>query len=325
MTRDHLSAFLRKAVNKALAPWDEPKLTNSEAAFLQDDQPDAANSDAYDLAEQIRQQRRARTPIGATDADAQDPEVARFMWAKSMLVAIDAASDPAVTAFRGDVLNDQLLALEQVTDWIDERTKSDGMPTRYVTGTPTVNVAADTSLPANVEIVAHGFFFESVEFTGDDGRVHRRPVARGGVLDHLRQLAIQLAANYPWQPAQASSFVLTGATPLVTALHRTMPGLGADDRRLITFEVDPDVPVKFVADAYTKARRELLGPRARPPTPSGIDLVIHGAERHGHSNHRMWTEWNDLHPKRTYPDLRAFRQAWKSAQRRTRGTPRQHP
>ena len=167
-------------------------------------------------------------------------------------------------------------------------------------------------------------FFEIIEFAIDDGKVHERAVAHDGVLDRLRKLADQLASVYPWQPSQASTFVLTGATPLVMALHREMPGPLQPERRLITLEVDPDVPVRFVADAFTEARRELLGRGARPPTPGGIDLVIHGAERQGYSTHRMWKEWNDLHPEQSYRDQRAFRQAWKAAKRRTRGTPRRH-
>ena len=134
MTSDTLSAVLRKAVNDEMRPWDKRKLTKSEAAFLADEWPEATKSEAFDLAQQVLKQRRARTPIAAADADVQDPKVARFVWAKSLLLAIDAASEVGVKAFRCDVLDGQLLELGQVADWINEQAESDGTPTRYLIG-----------------------------------------------------------------------------------------------------------------------------------------------------------------------------------------------
>ena len=322
MTHATISAFPRKAVDKALATMEWSRLTNKEVAFLVEEWP--TETDSYELAWRVVRQRQKLTPIVTTDAEVQDPEVARFIWAKSLLVAIDAASHDGVSAFRDEVLHDRLLALQQVADWIDAQAESDGLRTTYVTGTPIVDAASATSLPMHIEVRAHGFFVESVDFARDDGWVDRRPVARGGVLDRLRVLAHELAINYPWQPAQASTFVLTGATPLVTALRVEVPGFTLTDRRLITLEIDADIPVDLVADAYSKARQELLGPRPRRPTSHGTDLVIHGAERQGYSTGRLWNEWKDSHPERPYPDLRQFRQAWKAAKRRTLGTPKGH-
>jgi hypothetical protein len=246
MTNNTLSASLRQAVDEELAPWDTRKLTNSEAAFLADDFPYATGSDAYHLAQAILRLRPKATPIAATDNEVQDPEVARFVWAKSLLIAIEAASHFGVEDFRRDLLDDKLLAPGQVADWIDAQAASDGPRTRYVIGIPILGGSSVPPLFSQTEVRVVGYSEENVEFVGDDGRYRNVPVARGGVLERLRQLADLLARTYPWQPAQASTFVLTGATPVVRALRRTMPRLDDTDRRLITFEIDPDVPVDFL-------------------------------------------------------------------------------
>jgi hypothetical protein len=284
---------------------------------------DDRHEDAYDTADRIHTQRLRRQPM-AQPPDERDEslptEFASFVWARSLLAAADAADDPHVLAFRADVLGGQLLALDGVWDWVHEQAALDGPPTVYARHVVPPGWREHDPVPVGAEWV--GVEVETLRYGAADGKwVHAVPVARGGVLYRLRALSEWLAKQYGWQPAQGSTFVLTGCTPVVTMLRMTTPVLPGPRQRVV-IDADPEVPPELVAAAFRRARSRLLGPRVRLPSVHGSGLVVHAAERPGVDTRGLWRQWNDAHPERPYDMLRAFQQALRDARRRVLGHPR---
>jgi hypothetical protein len=259
-------------------------------------------------------------PPGERD-ESLPTEFASFVWARSLLAAADAADDPGVVAFRADVLGGRLLPLDSVWDWVHEQRRLDGPATEYARHVVPQGWREHDPVPVGAAYA--GSDSETLSYGAADGKwVHYVPVSRDGVLYQLRQLSERLAPVYGWQQAQASTFVLTGYTPVVTMLRMTTPALPGPRQRVV-IDADPDVPPELVAAAFRRARSRLLGPRARPPSLHGSELVVHAAERPGVDTRGLWRQWNDAHPERPYDMLRAFQQALRDARRRVLGQPKQ--
>ena len=82
----------------------------------------------------------------------------------------------------------------------------------------------------------------------DDQWVRRIPVRHGGTLDGLRVVSNSLARRYSWQEALATSFVLTGISPLLSSLRggiRMVLNQPISSR--ITMEIDPTLTPGEVA------------------------------------------------------------------------------
>jgi hypothetical protein len=284
---------------------------------------DDRHEDAYDTADRIRTQRLRRQPMAQPPGERDESlptEFASFVWARSLLAAADAADDPGVIAFRADVLGGQLLPLDSVWDWVHEQRRLDGPATEYARHVVPQGWREHDPVPVGAAYASS--YSETLSYSAaGEPVVHYVPVSRDGVLYLLRQLSERLAPVYGWQQAQASTFVLTGYTPVVSMLRMTTPRIPGPRQRVV-LDVDPDVPPELVAAAFRRARSMMLGPRARPPSLHGSELVVHAAERPGVEPRGLWRQWNDAHPERPYLELTAFRQALRDARRRVLGHPR---
>jgi len=312
---------LRRAISEELKLWDERALTDAE---WQQVELDDRHEDAYDTAHRIVTQRRRQQlmtqPPGQRD-ESLPAEFASLVWARSLLAAADAADDLGVVAFRADVLGDRLLPLDGVQQWVEQQAALDGPATGYARHVVPPGWREYDPVPVGAEWV--GVDVETLTYAAVDGKwVHAVPVARVGVLYRLRGLSEWLARVYGWLPAQASTFVLTGITPVVSMLRMTTPALPGPRQRIV-IDADPDVPPELVAAAFRRARSAMLGPRARPPSLHGSALVVHATERPGVDTRGLWRQWNESHPEQQYDELRGFQQALRDARRRVLGQPRQ--
>jgi len=291
----------RRQIDDELATWGERKLTTAEwvdvVESFQYEQP-------YDVAQHVIRQRRRRQSVDVEPAQRDDESAAsfaRFMWARSLLLAADADDDAQVQSFRTVALDGRLLPWDGVEQWLTGQAEQDRR-----------------NHPADVNRQRGDVLACALE---NSDRPHMLRVAPGGVLDSLRRLGLQLGKRYGWQPLQGTTFVLTGITPVVSMLRATKT-ISVPGRPRITLDVDPDVPTELVAAAYKRARAELLGSRARAPLGRGTELVIHAAERPGVEVRGLWRQWNDTHPEQRYDTLPGFRQALRDGRRRVLGQPR---
>jgi hypothetical protein len=245
-------------------------------------------------------------------------------WALSVLLAEDAAQDEEVESFRADVLGGDLLAVDQVQEWIATRREQDGHPTRFV------EVARPSDAVENLALRAHTLLFPGQylpvtndrfsflafpDRTGEGAWVARVPVAAGGVLDRLRALSEALTGDYGWQPAQATAFVLSGAIPIVPFLTVTVRLTAPAFKSRVVLTIDPEVPPSAVEAAYRSARRQLVGPRVKIRTTHVYQAVAFAAARERLTWPQRAKAWSTEHPEHPY-GADAFRRV---VERATRG------
>lgn len=282
----------RIATDRELVTRGRAKIKRDEWANLLDEGPDwLAAQDPVDLADRVEAWRRASTP---TDGKIPAP---RWLWAKSLLLAADASRDEDVAEFRRRHLPDGLVDLVDIETWIRAR-EDDGDH-----HAPELDLMPDPVLEYPV---------------GDWTR--SLLVGFGGVLAELLDLSIALARRYPWQPAQATAFVLTGATPVCNAIQSTTTT--NPHRTTITLEIDPEMSVEDVARAYARSRRAQLGPKPRPISGRTVGLVLAKAIDSQAADHVLYGRWNREHPDDKFESIRAFRQALRDGTRRLLDGPR---
>lgn len=148
-------------------------------------------------------------------------------WLKSLseILAWDAAQEPKVKSFRHDVLNDCLLAPDEVTAWMKELNSKEG-------GTAgSTHIIARLS-PGTRGVLPGLFYGKPVSF-GEEGEVlsmyidilpYSVPgsqiighvgVKTGAVSERLKKISESLHVRYTWPQSQAVGFVLTGKFPLL--------------------------------------------------------------------------------------------------------------
>jgi hypothetical protein len=100
-------------------------------------------------------------------------------------------------------------------------------------------------------------------YIGEEGQTQVTLVEDRSVLEGLRILSNYLAAEYPWQEAQATWFVLTGEPPpLHAATGRVSRGSAAPYAE-ITITVQPWVPADTVRRFYRQLQGRVLTSRPR--------------------------------------------------------------
>lgn len=280
--------------------------------------------DAYTVASWIERWRQtAREARGGQTGLAIN---LRWVWALSLLLANEADGDSQVRGFRRAHLPHGLVDLDEVHRWVE--TRSAAKPTIYGTGEVPRRDMPDVRRGRPIAVVVGDVHWKTVKYPLD-GWVGERSTTRGTPLDELRLLTERLADTYPWQPAQATAFVLSGATPVAQVLTTGSPS-PAKSRATVTITADLDLPVEAVAAAYLRARVAAKGAKPRLPSAKGVELVIHAEERPGASVHALRQSWNREHADdlddagRSYQyggdDIAPFRQALRDARRRIRGT-----
>lgn len=277
------------------------------------------------LVERGREILDSRVPVEspAESADEHGPSVGQErVWALSQLVAHRAAADPMVVAFRTKYLPDGLIPRTEVERWIRGHVESEGERASDVTFTIPEGITHDwigptvTFNPPVAEITG------SVSFSGrvlayalpGDAAVRRCFVKADGIPDQLSKLGESLADAFGWQPAQATVFILTGVTPMISIVRVSSPAfkvrhnVDLDWARRIKLDIDPAATPQEVLDAFKQARSEHTTAKRRSMTSKHLRLAAFACAQHAD---KPWTErhrlWNEQFPEWSYPEQSNFR------------------
>jgi len=289
-----------------------------------------------------------RRRMSATPSPPREPQYVEpdeRLKALSRRLARLAAEEPAIVAFRAEVLGGQLLAPEDVAAWVKSQAEADGESTLYLgdvavppghtvergreAGRLRVWVTPPLTLSKETPARSAGGGFLVYAVPGQRA-VFRVPVAHGGTLDRLRRLSERLAGSYGWEgdtgKAQAALFVLTGQPPLIPRATITWHiDLGSPVEGRITLDLDPTLGPAAVAKLYWQAREQFplrrRSHRYRPMTEKHARLA-EWADKEGSWRERM-EGWNracpEDHADWHYSDPRNFARDVTHAARRLYG------
>ena len=147
------------------------------------------------------------------------------------------------------------------------------------------------------------------------------PVAAGGVLDELRVVSDRLARRHTWTPAQATTFVLTGNTPLVSPLRVKVQSSHIPALSRLVLTVDPAISPRELAEHYRQARQQFVGKRHRSMSEKHTTLVTFMNTRPPKETYaRSMTAWNRKYPKWKYKAVSNFGRDVKTARKRLLGS-----
>ena len=240
----------------------------------------------------------------------------------SDLTARQAATEQSVITFRRQHLTEGLLKREQVDEWITRQSRKDGPTSRYlrvpipddcelvrrdgsILIEPPLTIS-DTSSVTQVETEVLSYA------SPDDQWVRRIPVKHRGTLDRLSVVSKALARRYTWWEAQATVFVLTGKSPLLSSLRggvRITFSQPISSR--ITMEIDPTLTPEEVAQHYKKLRASLIGARYRSMSEKHLRLAefYGGHKPEGTTWAALMQKWNHSQDRGwEYDPIRGFRQ-----------------
>ena len=238
-------------------------------------------------------------------------------------LAVEAARGGDVAEFRQGVLAGRLMNLEAVDGWVRSQSESEGSLTPILNlsrPVPREQIAISSDRkrawldpPLNVEEVnpVKEMTFPILSYiVSQDPWPRRRPVAVGGVLDQLRVLGEKLSKRFPWEAAQATSFVLTGAPPFVSTIkvkHRI--NLKTPTRSRIEMVIDPVARPEQVMQMYREARAEVAaGDRIRIQSVKHLKLAAFFSQR---PDSEEWAArmkaWNKRFPNYKYKNLGDFK------------------
>ena len=251
----------------------------------------------------------------------------------SDLTARQAATERSVTAFRQQHLTEGLLKREEVVEWIAKQAAEEGPASRYLRvpipdGYDTVRrsgrIFTEPPLTISDATPATQVEMELLSYPSpDDQSVRRIPVKHGGTLDRLRVVSESLARRFTWKEEQASIFVLTGLSPLLSSLRggiRMVFGQPMSSR--INMEIDPTLTPEEVAEQYKKLRAPLIGARYRAMTEKHLRLAefYGGHKPEGTTWTVLMDKWNRSQDRGwEYDRFEAFARDCKQAWRRLMG------
>ena len=267
--RKTLNAALKAAGHAALAQAEWQNLQDEKyVQAIQEKQPNMSDRALeWILEERESSRRRQRRPTNSspapTNARRQREALSAFLGAHAE--NIDASRRFGIARFRNFALEGQLLAPEQVHDWIQARAASEagrGGAARTLwyqrywrlnkprfRGKPASELRAGSG-PSDVQICV------------------------GGTLDRLRSIAQRLAGSYGWHQIDALTFVLTGRPPEVPSIdcwvheRHWMP---VSSRVLLS--VDPMCTPEEVKNVYRRVRNQQFG-RLRRLDQKHLELAV---------------------------------------------------
>ena len=286
------------------------------------------------LEKKYRQFARAPDVLLQPARDATDSGLRQIrLQILSDLTARQAATEKRVITFRQQHLAKGLLKREEVVGWITRQAMKDGPASRYLRVpvpdgyepirrngrifTEPLLTISDTSSAIQIEI-------ELLSYASpDDQWVRRIPVRHGGTLDRLRVVSESLARRFTWKEAQATTFVLTGISPLLSSLRGGIRmALSQPISSRITMEIDPTLTPGEVAEQYKKLRASLIGTRYRSMSEKHLRLAefYGGHKPEGTTWAALMDKWNHSQARAwEYDRFEVFARDCKQAWRRLMG------
>jgi len=254
----------------------------------------------------------------------------RRLAALAEIWAAEAGRLPEVQAFRCEVLGGTCLAPEEVSAWVSRQVTQQGPPTvwvkvplpegacpehphdmRCLQGLVTLPEDSRTRWPVEWSL-------ETLAYPSGE-RVSQVPVARGGTLWRLKELAAKITALFPlWNEPQVVVFVLTGAVPTLSRARASFEAATVGPPR-ITMDIDARMSPDEVADLYARARRDALQKRATPMTDKHLRLAVHLAQQLELSWSALMASWNKEYPMWSYSSTFSFARDAKAAWCRVTG------
>ena len=223
----------------------------------------------------------------------------------SDLTARQAATEKSVVTFRQQYLTEGLLKRQEVDEWIRRQATEDDPASRYLRVpipdgyelvkrngrifTEPLLTISDTTSATQVEMELLSYA------SSDDQWVRRIPVNHGGTLDRLRVVSKSLARHFTWEEAQASIFVLTGISPLLSSLRvEIRMAFSQPISSRINMEIDPTLTPEEVAEQYKKLRAPLIGARYRQMSEKHLRLAefYGGHKPEGTTWDALMEKWN---------------------------------
>ena len=335
-------------VNDALG--DDPPVDDVEAAAFEREIADVQGDpeQAKRVARRIRTTRgwgrRPEVVMVDPNVDIDDLYGVRAeVLAASTLLAVEANSpavEPKVQAWRDEHLGVGVrLTWDEVEAWVDEKAAEDGRATMLI-GFPAPEGVEFTFDPDTPVVIPS----EPIRIDADHPiplpfRRSWVPVMYGlpdsqysipklvrvrGVLDSLRALAEDLSGRYRWTKAQATVFVLTGLTPLISPISTTISEGQIPATNEVTITIRPTATRDDVMDAFQAARRKFFGSRTRAIPERQAHLVLYRLGRLHHTPDETWTQtqqaWNEHHqtarPGWKFTTAKQVKRDFNSARRR---------
>lgn len=248
-----------------------------------------------------------------------------------------------VIYFRRTVLDSQLLRFEEVERWIREQRSQQVYPRAAI-----VRLKKGFELrrakPWELEPPLSSMGTEQIEglapperlfyATRGDGQgdyVPRcAPIGRDGPLMETSKLSSSLAKRFCWQQAQATMFLLTDVTPLLTegVEHHPPPMIALPWRVLepiscltrIVMTIDPLMTPREVSQEYAKIRARLLGRKPRIQSQKHLQLGVFAVKHPEFDKEELvkaaMLEWNSQFQEWKYTRLKLFRRDAQTARKR---------
>lgn len=218
-----------------------------------------------------------RLSVGAADSESSTLREQVI----SQLIARDVANDEAVQRFRTEALVGTLLTSDDgVRAWI----------IRHARGEPQEQAPQDSEHDNHRNHRNHrNHPVGALAYALHGVKQIERPIGAGGMLDRLRRLSEDLAARFAWTDAQATTFVMTGAVPLIREVktvierHAAYPALTR-----IRLAVSPMATPQEVASSYQQARAQLVMTRPRDPGERQLQLVLFVDAQ---PDSEAWSDW----------------------------------
>lgn len=208
-------------------------------------------------------------PIRKPEADLQGYEL-DYMHAVSAYYGLAAASRREVERLREQLLPDGLLEPGEAPGWITSRA-SEGGESR-------------------------------LKYLDSEGWIDTVPVHRDSPLGHLERVASRITGKYPWKPAEATHFLLTGEYPTVPPLTGE-PGASS-----ITLHVSPYVSTKTVANFYRKLRGGSDNHGSK-----GAKVLRYVLEESSEITRELRRRFERDHPESRFHSKRDFERAYRAA------------
>ena len=223
----------------------------------------------------------------------------------SDLTARQAANEKSVITFRRQHMTEGLLKREEVVEWITRQAAEEGSASHYLRvpipdGYETIRrngrILTEPLLTISDSTPATQVEMELLSYAStDDQWVRRIPVKHGGTLDRLRVVSKSLERRFIWKEAQASVFVLTGLSPLLSSLRGAIRMTFSQPiSSRINMEIDPILTPEEVAEQYKKLRASLIKARYRSMTGKHLRLAefYGGHKPEGTTWAALMEKWN---------------------------------